>query len=391
MSGLPDQYFDLGHYHLKITANSPVAQTWFNGGLIWAYYFNHDEAAACFIRAREEDPSCAMAFWGNLQPIERSLIEAIITRFPAPGTIPQDFGVFDNVYASAMQTVATTYGKDPDVLALFADSLMCKRPRRLWDLEKGYPATADTTEAQMVLEAALNRPGGINYPALTHLYAHLMEGSFFPEKALHAADRLRSPVPHGSHVQHMATHIDLACGDYRLAIDSNRKAMAADDLYFQCQIGSPMYTVYRAHNIPALAYSAMMADCSKDAVIAGRRLSKIITPVLLSVKSPPMDDWAEYLHGTLAHVLVRFGRWEEILRNPLPENPELMPITTAAYPYARGLAFAALGRVPEARYEKAKMEAVLGEIPAERQYGLNCPAHRVLGVALLMLEGEVLY
>ena len=63
-------------------------------------------------------------------------------------------------------------------------------------------------------------PGGRDHPALCRLYIHLMEMSPFPELALPAADRLRGLVPEGSHLQHMATHIDIACGDYRHGMES---------------------------------------------------------------------------------------------------------------------------------------------------------------------------
>src|ERR1043166_3527926 len=59
-----EQYFDLGAYHRPIETPSAQAQTWFDRGLVWAYAFNHEEAAACFERAAEAGPGCAMAYWG---------------------------------------------------------------------------------------------------------------------------------------------------------------------------------------------------------------------------------------------------------------------------------------------------------------------------------------
>src|SRR5207248_2056128 len=57
-------YFDLGGYTRPVTAASQDAQTWFARGLVWAYAFNHEEAAECFERAATADPGCAMAHWG---------------------------------------------------------------------------------------------------------------------------------------------------------------------------------------------------------------------------------------------------------------------------------------------------------------------------------------
>src|SRR5215472_12486566 len=57
-------YFDLGSYTRRVTTDSDAAQTWFTRGLLWAYGFNHEEAAACFERAAAADPGCVMAYWG---------------------------------------------------------------------------------------------------------------------------------------------------------------------------------------------------------------------------------------------------------------------------------------------------------------------------------------
>jgi tetratricopeptide (TPR) repeat protein len=61
---LMSDYFDLGGYERRVTTSSAEAQVWFTRGLVWAYGFNHEEAAACFERAIEADPDCALAHWG---------------------------------------------------------------------------------------------------------------------------------------------------------------------------------------------------------------------------------------------------------------------------------------------------------------------------------------
>ena len=56
--------YDLGSYSCPITTTSPLAQRWFDRGLIWTYGYNHQEAIACFKQALTHDPTCAMAHWG---------------------------------------------------------------------------------------------------------------------------------------------------------------------------------------------------------------------------------------------------------------------------------------------------------------------------------------
>ena len=59
------EYYDVDVYERRVTTSSPEAQTWFNRGLVWTYAYFHDEAVACFHRALDADPTCAMAHWGR--------------------------------------------------------------------------------------------------------------------------------------------------------------------------------------------------------------------------------------------------------------------------------------------------------------------------------------
>ena len=54
-------YYDLGTYSRPVTTGSAEAQRWFNRGLAWTYGYNHDEAIACYGKALDADPTCAMA------------------------------------------------------------------------------------------------------------------------------------------------------------------------------------------------------------------------------------------------------------------------------------------------------------------------------------------
>ena len=57
-------YYDLGTHQRAITTKSKDAQMWFDRGLIWCFGYNHDESVACFQKAVDADPDCAIAYWG---------------------------------------------------------------------------------------------------------------------------------------------------------------------------------------------------------------------------------------------------------------------------------------------------------------------------------------
>ncbi|MGD6741222.1 hypothetical protein ACOKM3_05170 [Streptomyces sp. BH106] len=430
---MPDTYYDLGEYRRQVTTSSTDAQLWFDRGLLWAYCFNFDESARCFERAAGHDPDCAMAHWGvafaqgpnynkawrlfdaadleasvtrahaaleraratgdGCTPVERALVEALTARFPADG-LPQDaegFAELDLAYAEAMREVYRAHDEDLDAAALFADALMCVSPRALWDLDSGEPVGYGTVEAREVIERAFTLPGGGRHPVLNHLYIHLMEMSPSPELALPAADRLRNLAPDGSHLAHMSTHIDAACGDWRRVVDSNTAAAAADDKYFARESPTGWIWAYRAHNLCVLAYGAMMSGRSREALAAARRLDELITPELLQVTSPPMADLVEAYRTTLPHALIRFGRWEEILDLELPRDQGLFCSTTAMIHYARGIAHSALGNIAEADASREAFAAARATVPESRLNAVPAREVEVLGVAAAMLDGELKY
>jgi tetratricopeptide (TPR) repeat protein len=88
------------------------------------------------------------------------------------------------------------------------------------------------------------------------------------------------------------------------------------------------------------------------------------------------------------HVMIRFGKWEDILAEPEPESYRL--VSKAMHHYARGVALSALGRTDEAKQEIASFEAAAKAIPAEWQIGQN-KAENVMKVARKMLQGELAY
>ncbi|MFF5979451.1 tetratricopeptide repeat protein [Streptomyces olindensis] len=422
-------YYDLGEFTRGVTTSSGEAQLWFDRGMSWSYAFNFEEAARCFERARKHDPDLAIASWGfayasgpnynkawrlfdaadfdatveavtgalrradeaapRATPVEQALITAIAARFPAgPGTV--DVDQLNLAYAEAMRTVYEAFPDDLDVATLFADALLCVSPRALWDVESGEPTGYGTADARRVLERALSQPGGERHAGLNHLYVHLMEMSPHPELALPAAERLRHFAPDAGHLAHMATHIDNACGDYRRSVDSNTDAIAADDRYFAREEGVHFYHLYRAHNLYVKVYAAMLGGHSHEAEDAARRLVDYLTEDLLRVTSPPMADWVESHVSALPHVLIRFGRWEEIVDLELPKDRDLYCVTTAMILYAKGVAYAALGRTAEAEEARSAFAAAAAAVPDSRMSLPNKEVD-VLKVAAAMLDGELEY
>jgi tetratricopeptide (TPR) repeat protein len=423
-------YFDLGGHGRPVTTSSPEAQQWFSNGLTWAYAFNHEEALRCFERAIEHDPGCAMAHWGVAYAIgpnynkawdafdpvdlsrslerghaaarraagcldsasaaEASLVRAMAARFPSAEP-PVAAAEWNEAYASAMRAAYAAHPGDLDVAALFADALLNVTPWQLWDLRSGRPAPgAHTTEAMDVLERTLGQPGGRSHPGLLHMYIHLMEMSPEPERALRAADWLRGLVPDGGHLEHMPTHIDVLCGDYRSVVAGNSAAIAADERFVAREGAMNFYTLYRAHDYHFKIYGAMFLGQAETALSAAGQLAAALPEELLRVEVPPMADWLEGFVPMKLHALIRFGRWQEIIDTALPEDQGLYSVTTAMTHYAKGVALAATGRLDEAGDQRRLLSAAIARVPGSRTV-FNNTCLDILAVAAAMLDGEYEY
>ncbi len=290
-----------------------------------------------------------------------------------------------------MTEVAAAYPEDLDVLALAADALVNVTAWALWDPLTGQPAPGSrAVEAERLLDAALAAPGGDRHPFVLHLHIHLLEMSERPEAALPSADRLRGLVPDAGHLQHMPSHLDVLCGDYHAAIAANRRAVEADRLFVERSGPLNFYSLYRAHDLHFIVYSAMFLGRYRDAMAAADELSEQLTPELLAIESPPMADWLEAFVPLKTHVLVRFGRWAELVAQPLPENRALFCTTTAMILYGRGVAHAALGDVEAAQDSRAQFTRAVAQV-SDSRYLFNNTALDILAVAGAMLDGEIAY
>ncbi|CAI8897387.1 MAG: hypothetical protein U1A73_00760 [Pseudomonas sp.] len=428
-------YYDLGTYSRPVTTRSPQAQLWFDRGLLWCYGYNHDESIRCFRKAIEHDHDCAMAYWGiayasgpnynkrwdafieqelkdavtqarlatraalahgeGAKPVEQALIRALEQRYQADeaASVEQLFD-WNDAYAASMRDVYKAFPDDPDVAALFAEALIDRTPWLLWDLKTGEPAPgADTLEALAVLEQAMRRVeqhGDAPHPGVLHMYVHTLEMSPHPERALRAGDVLRDLVPDAGHLRHMPSHIDVLCGDYRGAMVTNSRAILADGKFLEREGPLNFYTLYRCHNYHFKLYSAMFLGQYQPALDAADELMSTIKEELLRVEQPPMADWLESFVSMKVHVQIRFGKWQDILATPLPNDQELYCVTTAMLHYARGVAHAASGHIAAAEAEQRLFINALTRVPQTR-YLFNNKCTDILAVAGAMLRGEIEY
>ncbi|MEO3712415.1 hypothetical protein [Roseateles flavus] len=404
-------------------------------GLLYAYGFNFEAALACFQQAVTVDPSCVLAWWGmayasgcnynkpwrvfhprmiarsmklarhaiknarahqaSASPLEIGLIDAIECRFQALGAHDEALlNQWNNEYADAMRRVYLAHPDNLDVAALLADALINRTPWKLWDMSTGLPAAgADTAEAMAILEQAMAQLEASRqppHPGLLHFYIHVLETSPTPEKALGAADKLRQLNPEVGHLLHMPSHIDILCGHYHDALLANEQAIQVNEKFMAEHPEWLEFRLYCVHEIHFKIYAAMMMGRFEAAWDGVLQMEALIDAPLLAVDMPPMAYLLEGFLSVRAHVLIRFGKWEEILKIPPPGNASLYCNTVAMRHYARGIAFANLNEPAAAIQEHAAFKSAQAALH-EHRYVTNNSCADLLKVAECVLEGEMAY
>lgn len=347
----------------KISTNHQEAQYYFNQGLMLAYGFNHAEAARSFYEASRLDSNCAMAYWGfayvlgpnynggmeedNFQraynavqkakklskdctPKEIALIDALITRYTA--NPPADRKPLDIAYAAAMKKVYDKYSTDPDVGALYAESLMNLHPWDLYEKSTGTPKEWTPEIVKILNELMAKNP---KHPGAHHFYIHALEASNTPEKAMKSAKLLETLVPGAGHLLHMPSHIYIRTGDYHQGSISNIEAIKIDSLYTTtCHAQGAYPLAYYPHNYHFLTATATLEGNSKLAWNAAKKMQEHIS---LEIMRQPGWGTLQHYYTIPYYIAVKFSMWDTIIALPKPAKDLIYP--NAVWHYARGMAF----------------------------------------------------
>jgi tetratricopeptide (TPR) repeat protein len=379
---------------------------WFNNAWMQMWGYNHEEAIRLFEKALKADPTFAMAHAGIAMSNgpnynnpggfsaeaahdhivqaqrhstrgsaeEKAVIAALAVRFVKTGNTSS----FNTPgFATAMRGVYKTHGQDVGIAALFAESLMNLHPWTLWKKNaqgETVPTAPETTELVTVLEKGLHKQH--DYPPLCHLYIHTMELSDEPWKALPHANHLRTSVPDQGHLRHMPSHIDMWVGQYKEAVDSNVLGIIADEKYVTTEgHDREFYKMYRLHNYQFVIWAAMFDGQWETAKNYSQRLQARISNddvnFMVAGTIPMGAVYFESYGYTPFQAMMRFGKWKEILAEPLP-NPKSFVATYASALLHRAIAYAATGKVADAEKEKTKFETAAAVDPlAMRNLHMN--------------------
>lgn len=410
--GAPPLMPGIGATRMPITTSNPQAQAYFDQGLRMLHGFNHAEAARAFKEAQRLDPACAMCFWGEafalgpninlpMDPAhnpaafaaartafakmdgasekEQALIEAMLLRYTRKA--PADRAHLDRAFAETMRTVADTYPDDDNVQTFAVEAMMDTQPWNYWQAggREPYGYTADMVKrTEAVLKRSPEHAGAI------HLYIHVVEASTDPWRAERYADRLARLTPAAGHLVHMPAHIYFRTGRFRESIRLNQLASRADENYMRIANPSPMYQYgYYPHNLHFVMTSAQMSGDGRTALAMAPKLD-----AALPIEMARAVALAQPVKAAPWFAKAQFATPEAILAEAAPA--EGVDFVTAAWRYARAMAYVRMAEFNFAREEAAKIDALAqsGNFAAMEASGV--PTKDLLKLMRTVVEGKAL-
>jgi tetratricopeptide (TPR) repeat protein len=235
---------NFGEIHFQ-TSCSPEAQTGFQLGVAELHSFEYGTAEAQFHKVQQQDPGCAIAYWGEAMslyhplwnnPSKEDLTEgwkliekgnAAKEKSPREGEYLEALGAFykpgdqltedrADTYSNAMEKLHTTHPEDEEAAIFYALSLL------------GSESPSDTSlsharKAVAILNEVLAKDP--NHPGVTHYIIHASDNPKMAPEALAAARQYAKIAPGSAHAVHMPSHIFARLGLWDESIQSNLAAI----------------------------------------------------------------------------------------------------------------------------------------------------------------------
>lgn len=243
----------LGSLAFAISGSSTVKES-FNLGLKLLHSFEYDEAEKVFAGIIDEQPACAMAYWGvamsNFHPLwtppsvdelkKGSKAIAIAQAIPertgkeaayidAIAAFYTDWDKVDHPnrclnFEMAMEKLHTTYPDDHEAAALYALALNAAADPADKTYQKQLKAGA-------ILQALF--PGQPDHPGIVHYLIHTYDAPELAARALPAARKYAVVAASSAHALHMPSHIFTRLGLWDEDIQSNLASVSSAQCYAQ--------------------------------------------------------------------------------------------------------------------------------------------------------------
>jgi tetratricopeptide (TPR) repeat protein len=266
--------------------------------------FEYDEAEKAFAKLIDEEPNCAMAYWGvamsNFHPLWTPPSEAELIKGSKAIAIARSLetseretayinaiaAYYDNwqttdhrtrclAFETATEKIYKQYPDDKEAAVFYALSL---------------DAAADpkdkTFSKQKKAGALLNAlfPNEPNHPGIAHYLIHTFDYPELASMGLDAAKKYASVAPSSAHALHMPSHIFTRLGLWDECIASNKVSVSSAQCYAQ-SAGIKGHWDEELHGLDYLMYAYLQkgADDSAKAQWDYLKTMDVVTPTNFKV------------------------------------------------------------------------------------------------------------
>ncbi len=379
---------------------APEVQHELEDSVALLHHMMYPEAQAGFQRIAEEDPTCAMAYWGTamtlFQPLwparpgqaersrgweaiqraqalepetdrERALIRAAAAFFEDPEA--DEWWPRIERWAGALEEAYEEQPDDVEIRTFYALSQLAAG--QVSDDQLSYNARAAAVLAE-VYEENPHHPGAIHYT----IHANDVTGRANESlDVVHSYDQIAPSVPHALH---MPSHIFVRLGQWPEVIDWNRRSADAA-LHFPVDGRTSLHHI---HALDYLLYAYLQRGEDDEA-------ARVIEEA--EANRPYQEDFTTAFHLAVmpARYAVERRKWEEAARITPGDSDDVMwdryPWPLALSWFARGLGAAKGNDLDSAREAEARMIELRNEA---RQAGEDAFA-TYIEIDRLILTGRI--
>jgi len=362
----------IGKVSFPITCNQEV-QKEFERGLALLHSFWYEEAQKSFKEVLDQDPHCAIAYWGQAMSIYRPLWnrptasdlqsgkKLIQTAQTIDGNSQRERDYIDSLavfyvdgnrdyqkrsadYCHLMHRLFTRYPEDREAAVFYALSLLGSQPDNDSKLEN--PKRAIGILAEIFKEAP-------DHPGVAHYLIHAADNPHLAALGLPAARRYAQIAPASPHALHMPSHIFARLGLWQEDIQSNLASIAATIQSSGMHVGAE----HQIHAMEFLEYAYLQ--------IGENNKAKAVVDQLAAMHVDDVDPGLDgYLDRMRAHMPAMYAlethQWEEALALQPPAGAE--PGSQAITYWARAVAAGHLLNVAAARDAVLQYDAMLDTV-----------------------------
>ncbi|MFY9531856.1 MAG: tetratricopeptide repeat protein [Candidatus Acidiferrales bacterium] len=356
------------------TSCSSAVQDQFNTAVAWLHSFQYASAKRAFEQVAEQDPHCAMAYWGEAMSIyypiwneptqktrkegwddidkakslgakterEQEYIAAVEAFYRDPDK--DDYDARTAAYARAMEQLYTHYPQDHDAAAFYGLSLIAEEP------PKDAPLV-NRKKAGAILEKLFAEEP--NHPGAAHYLIHAYDTPELAPMALEAARAYAKIAPASAHALHMPSHIFSRLGFWQESIDSN---LASAGVAAKAARLGEQGASYQLHAMDFLEYAYLQTGQDQEA--------QSVIDDLDSAPKATADEITDHREYFVARYVLETHHWTEAARL----KPEKGADASTTY-WARAIGAARIGDIVVARESLAKLKGGNSDMHSHKSSG----------------------